>query len=144
MHPPIRHERASARRAVHRLATPLAIMVAASTSAGAEARTDDHPTRTLAPVIVTAPMQDRPLTVVTDPKAPRQPVPASDGADLLKSIPGFSVIRKGGSNGDPVLRGMSGSRLGLLIDGGQIGGGCPRGWIHPPPTSRPSCTTASP
>ncbi len=86
----------------------------------------DAPSTTqLAPVVVTAPMQDSPLTVVTDPKAPRQPVPASDGADLLKSIPGFSVIRKGGSNGDPVLRGMSGSRLGILMDGGQIAGGCP-------------------
>ena len=76
-------------------------------------------------IVVTAPMQESPLTVVTDPKAPRQPVPASDGADFLKSIPGFSTIRKGGSNGDPMLRGMAGSRLNLLVDGGQIGGGCP-------------------
>lgn len=82
-------------------------------------------TTTLTPIVVTAPMQTSPLTVVTDPKAPRQPVPASDGADFLKSIPGFSSIRKGGSNSDPVLRGMAGSRLNLLIDGGQIGGGCP-------------------
>ncbi|SFS16487.1 iron complex outermembrane recepter protein [Dyella sp. OK004] len=88
------------------------------------ARAEDD-TETLPPVVVTAPMQTSPLTVVTNPKAPRQPVPASDGADFLKSIPGFSSIRKGGSNGDPVLRGMAGSRLNLLIDGGQIGGGCP-------------------
>ena len=93
--------------------------------AGPSLATDALPATELAPVVVTAPMQDRPLTVVTDPKAPRQPVPASDGADLLKNIPGFSVIRKGGSNGDPVLRGMSGSRLGILMDGGQIAGGCP-------------------
>ncbi len=86
---------------------------------------DAVPAKTLAPVVVTAPMQDMPLTVVTDPKAPRQPVPASDGADFLKSIPGFSTIRKGGSNGDPVLRGMAGSRLNILINGGQVGGGCP-------------------
>ena len=86
---------------------------------------DDDTPQTFAPVIVTAPMQQTPLTVVTDPKAPRQPVPASDGADFLKSIPGFSTIRKGGSNGDPVLRGMSGSRLNILVDGGQIAGGCP-------------------
>ncbi len=79
----------------------------------------------LEPIVVTAPMQDTPLTVITDPKAPRQPLPASDGADFLKSIPGFSTIRKGGSNGDPVLRGMIGSRLDVLVDGGQIGGGCP-------------------
>lgn len=78
-----------------------------------------------APIVVTAVMQDGPLTVTTSPKAPRQPVPASDGADFLKTIPGFAVIRKGGSNGDPMLRGMAGSRLNILVDGGQIGGGCP-------------------
>jgi iron complex outermembrane receptor protein len=89
------------------------------------ARADEDGIEKLDPIVVTAPMQTSPLTVVTDPKAPRQPVPASDGADFLKSIPGFSSIRKGGSNGDPVLRGMAGSRLNVLIDGGQIGGGCP-------------------
>jgi len=82
-------------------------------------------TQLFAPIVVTAVMQDSPLTVTTNPKAPRQPVPASDGADFLKTIPGFAVIRKGGSNGDPVLRGMAGSRLNILVDGGQIGGGCP-------------------
>ncbi|SFN10487.1 TonB-dependent copper receptor [Dokdonella immobilis] len=79
----------------------------------------------LASVVVTGVAEDAPLTVVTAPKAPRQPVPASDGADLLKSIPGFATIRKGGSNGDPVLRGMAGSRLNIVVDGGGIAGGCP-------------------
>jgi iron complex outermembrane receptor protein len=65
-----------------------------------------------------------PLKVETNPKAPRQPVPAHDGADYLKSIPGFSVIRKGGTDGDPVLRGMAGSRLNILVDGQSILGGC--------------------
>ena len=91
----------------------------------AAANPTDVVSQTLAPVVVTAPAPSGPLTVVTDPKAPYQPVPASDGADFLKSIPGFSVIRKGGSNGDPLLRGMAGSRLNVLVDGGQIGGGCP-------------------
>lgn len=123
-HALLRGGRASARlRQIHRL-RPLGALVATALAAPAFAG-DTTPTRQMAPIIVTAPMQDSPLTVVTDPKAPRQPVPASDGADLLKSIPGFSVIRKGGSNGDPVLRGMSGSRLGIQIDGGLIGGGCP-------------------
>lgn len=88
------------------------------------AAAEDQKTTTLAEVIVTAPRMDEPLTVVTDPKAPRQPVPAHDGADYLKSIPGFSVIRKGGTDGDPVLRGMAGSRLNILLDGEQILGGC--------------------
>src|SRR5690606_2018596 len=67
-----------------------------------------------------------PLTLETDPKAPRQPLPAQDGADYLKTIPGFSVIRKGGTSGDPLLRGMAGSRLSLLLDGDHILGGCGR------------------
>ncbi len=37
-------------------------------------------------VVVTAPAMSEPLTVVTDPKAPRQPVPAYDGADYLKTL----------------------------------------------------------
>ncbi|NNE39244.1 MAG: TonB-dependent receptor plug domain-containing protein, partial [Gammaproteobacteria bacterium] len=64
------------------------------------------------------------LVVDTDPKAPRQPLPAHDGADYLKTIPGFSVIRKGGTDGDPVFRGMAGSRLSMLVDGENILGGC--------------------
>jgi iron complex outermembrane receptor protein len=62
--------------------------------------------------------------VATSTHTPRQPVPASDGADLLKTIPGFSMLRSGGSNGDPVLRGMFGSRLNVLTDGASIQGGC--------------------
>lgn len=103
-----------------------AVLVASTAACTAASATHAADTpQTLPPVVVTAPMQTDPLTVVTDPKAPRQPVPASDGADFLKSIPGFSTIRKGGSNGDPLLRGMAGSRLNIQIDGGQIGGGCP-------------------
>jgi iron complex outermembrane receptor protein len=87
----------------------------------------------LSEVVVTAPQMSTPLTVVTDPKAPRQPVPAHDGADYLKTIPGFSVIRKGGADGDPVLRGMAGSRLNITADGQTILGGC--GSRMDPPTA---------
>ena len=73
--------------------------------------------RTETVVVVTAPAMSKPLVVETDPRAPRQPIPASDGADYLKAIPGFSIIRKGGTDGDPVLRGMAGSRLPVLLDG---------------------------
>jgi iron complex outermembrane receptor protein len=92
-----------------------------------------HAEQVLSPVVVTAPTTTAPLTVETDPKAPRQPIPAHDGADFLKSIPGFSVIRKGGTDGDPVLRGFSGSRLGILIDGQEVYGGC--GSRMDPPTA---------
>ena len=76
---------------------------------------------------------ERPLLVETDPRTPRQPMPAHDGADYLKTIPGFAVIRKGGTDGDPVLRGMAGSRLGVLLDGENVLGGC--GSRMDPPTA---------
>ncbi len=84
-------------------------------------------------VVVTAPAMEQPLVVKTDPRQPRQPVPAHDGADYLKTIPGFSAIRKGGTDGDPVFRGMAGSRLNILLDGEQILGGC--GSRMDPPTA---------
>lgn len=85
----------------------------------------DEPSRSsVEEVVVTGVRMNEPLNLSTDPKAPRQPLPAADGADYLKTIPGFSVIRKGGSDGDPVLRGMAGSRLSMLVDGEMILGGC--------------------
>lgn len=50
---------------------------------------------------------------------------------FLKAVPGMSVIRKGGTDGDPVFRGMSGLRLGVLLDGQEIYGGC-SGRMDPP------------
>src|SRR5690554_4110113 len=84
-------------------------------------------------LVVTAPGMSETLKVTTDPKAPRQPIPASDGAELLKNIPGFSVIRKGGTDGDPMFRGMAASRLSILLDGETILGGC--GSRMDPPTA---------
>ena len=65
------------------------------------------------------------LTFETDPRLPRQPVPASDGSDYLRTIPGFNAVRNGGTNSDPVLRGMFGSRLNLLAGEGATHGACP-------------------
>ncbi|MCO7570449.1 TonB-dependent copper receptor [Pseudomonas chlororaphis] len=79
----------------------------------------------LSPMVITAVAPSSPLTVVTNPKDPRQPVPASDGGDYLKTIPGFALVRNGGTNGDPVLRGMFGSRLNILTNGGMMLGACP-------------------
>ncbi len=79
----------------------------------------------LSPTVITAIAPSSPLTIVTNPKDPRQPVPASDGGDYLKTIPGFALVRNGGTNGDPVLRGMFGSRLNILTNGGQLLGACP-------------------
>lgn len=75
-------------------------------------------------VVVTANHMAEPLVIETDPRIPRQPLPAHDGADYLKTIPGFSVMRKGGSDGEPIFRGMAGSRLNILVDGQNVQGGC--------------------
>ncbi len=75
-------------------------------------------------MVITGVRMNQALTSETDPKIPRQPLPAHDGADYLKTIPGFSVIRKGGTGGDPLFRGMAGSRISFLQDGGLILGGC--------------------
>lgn len=90
-------------------------------------------TRLLGEVVVTAPRMAEPLTVTLDPRAPQQPVPANDGAAFLKNIPGFDMIRKGGTDGDPVLRGLAGSRLNVLLDGADFHGGC--GMRMDPPTA---------
>lgn len=88
-------------------------------------------------VVVTAPMMSDPFTVITDPKAPRQPIPAADGGSYLKNIPGFAVSRKGGTDGDPALRGLGGSRLNITSDGSTLMGGCsnrmdpPTAYIYP-------------
>jgi len=80
-----------ARRA--RVLVSLPASLALATGAAAATALDE--------IVVTASRMHAPLTVVTDPKAPRQPLPAHDGADYLKTIPGFSVIRKGGTDGRP-------------------------------------------
>jgi len=102
-----------------------------------------HAAQTLDEIVVTASRMHAPLLVVTDPKAPRQPLPAHDGADYLKTIPGFAVIRKGGTDGDPVFRGMAASRVNVLLDGEQLLGGC--GMRMDPPTAYvfPKRTTGS-
>ena len=75
-------------------------------------------------VVVTAAPMSQPLVVEVDPKIPRQPLPAHDGADYLKTIPGFAVMRKGGTDGEAIFRGMAGSRLNILVDDQNIVGGC--------------------
>src|SRR5690606_4896567 len=85
----------------------------------------DHAHHELTPTVITGVAPAASVTVATDPKIPRQPVPASDAGDYLQTIPGFSAVRGGGSNADPVFRGMFGSRLNLLSNGGVMLGACP-------------------
>ncbi|QDW67815.1 TonB-dependent copper receptor [Luteimonas granuli] len=106
------------------LASPAAFAVEAAEDA-AHIHADATRTVDFDALVVTAAAPVSALTWETSPKLPRQPVPASDGADYLKTIPGFSAVRNGGSNGDPVLRGMFGSRLNLLTNDGAMPGACP-------------------
>jgi iron complex outermembrane recepter protein len=84
-------------------------------------------------VVVTTPPMTDPYTIVTSPRQPRLPLPAHDGGSYLKSIPGFSLSRKGGTSGDPQLRGLGGSRLNILVDDATLLGGC--GGRMDPPTA---------
>lgn len=106
-----------------------ALLLPVSLVALAAERAQDAPI--LDALVVTASKPSSPLTWTTDPKLPRQPVPASDGADYLKTVPGFAAIRNGGTNGDPVLRGMFGSRLNVLSNDGVLIGACPARMDNP-------------
>src|SRR5690554_2199150 len=111
---------------LRRRALPVAMLALLAGSAlGDEHRHHGTAQLELPPRVITQVLQETPLTITANPKEARQPIPASDGADYLKTIPGFSAVRGGGSNSDPVLRGMFGSRLKLLTDGGEMLGACP-------------------
>ena len=111
---------------------PLAAAIAVACASGvvmAETSTDAlaKEVHTLAPIVVTAQQGNdaNGLIVRADPKQPIQPVPATDGADYLQSIMGFSAIKNGGTNGDVTFRGMFGSRIKILADGTENLGACP-------------------
>ncbi len=122
-----------ARRPFALAAAAIPVWLAAATNATAAPAGSPAAADELETVIVTAPRMSAPLLVVMDPRQPHQPLPAHDGADYLKAVPGFSVIRKGGTDGDPVFRGMAASRVNILIDGQQVLGGC--GMRMDPPTA---------
>ena len=107
---------------------PLAAAICvACYSASAFAEQQMATVQTLAPIVVTAHQGNdaNGLIVHADPKQPIQPIPASDGADYLQSIMGFSSIKNGGTNGDVTFRGMFGSRIKILADGSENLGACP-------------------
>lgn len=84
-------------------------------------------------IVITSDRMLTPVKVSTDPKKPRLPLPAYDGAGYLKTIPGFNVGRKGGAGGDPALRGMGGSRISIVDDSQHVYGTC--GGRMDPPTA---------
>ncbi|MBP7547587.1 MAG: TonB-dependent copper receptor [Corallincola sp.] len=118
--------------------SPLCLVVAALFSAAATAAEpaqadEDADSVPVEVIVITGEHPVAPLVVETDPKQPRQPLPAADGGDYLKTIPGFNLIRKGGTSGDPLFRGMAGSRLTILAEDQLVLGGC--GNRMDPPTA---------
>ena len=114
------------------LSLALPALLASTAQATTTTRPHQHARAdTLDRVVVTARAPSAALTWQTDPRLPRQPVPASDGADYLKTVPGFAAIRNGGTNGDAVLRGLFGSRLGIVANNGALAGACPSRMDNP-------------
>lgn len=110
------------------LLQPLTVaIITALSSATVFAQEQKIQMASLAPIVVTAQSADADngLIIHADPKQPIQPVPATDGADYLKSIMGFNAIKNGGTNGDVTFRGMFGSRIKILTDGTENLGACP-------------------
>ncbi|WP_241571950.1 TonB-dependent copper receptor [Rosenbergiella nectarea] len=107
----------------HSTLSPITLAVLVAYSQQVAAASSPEQAENLSTIIVSAPINS-PLEVISSPKTPRQPLPASDGSDYLKTIPGFAQIRNGGTNGDPVFRGMFGSRLRMLMNDSEMLGAC--------------------
>ena len=107
---------------------PLVAAIAVACTSGVVFADEAKVLHTLAPIVVTsaAGNEANGLIVSADPKQPIQPIPATDGADYLQSIVGFSAVNSGaGTNGDVTFRGMFGSRIKILTDGTENLGACP-------------------
>ena len=107
---------------------PLAAAICVACYSSMVLANEAMPVQTMAPIVVTSATGNdaNGLIVRADPKQPIQPIPASDGADYLQSIVGFSSVNSGaGTNGDVTFRGMFGSRIKILTDGTENLGACP-------------------
>lgn len=107
---------------------PLAATICVACYSSMVLANEAMPVQTMAPIVVTSATGNdaNGLIVRADPKQPIQPIPASDGADYLQSIVGFSSVNSGaGTNGDVTFRGMFGSRIKILTDGTENLGACP-------------------
>ena len=107
---------------------PLAAAICVACYSSMVLANEAMPVQTMAPIVVTSTAGNdaNGLIVRADPKQPIQPVPATDGADYLQSIVGFSSVNSGaGTNGDVTFRGMFGSRIKILTDGTENLGACP-------------------
>ena len=107
---------------------PLAAAIGVALFSPVVLANESMPVQTMAPIVVTSTAGNdaNGLIVRANPKQPIQPIPATDGADYLQSIVGFSSVNSGaGTNGDVTFRGMFGSRIKILTDGTENLGACP-------------------
>ncbi|WP_445400856.1 TonB-dependent copper receptor [Zobellella sp. An-6] len=118
----------------HHYLFPLALPLLTLNSAQGQDVAEDQPSlSTATSIIVTASPLVSPNLLSLDPQSPVQPIPAADGAGLLKTVPNMSITRKGGMAGDPLFRGLGGSRLAITSDNSYVLGGC--GGRMDPPTA---------
>jgi len=83
----------------------------------------------LPPIEVTADQ----LAPAMTPVDPHAVAPLRESSDFLRDITGVSGSRKGGHGTDPSIRGLTETRLNILLDGAYVHGGCPS--RMDPPTS---------
>jgi iron complex outermembrane receptor protein len=83
-----------------------------------------NPVSRLAPVVVVGHHMPAAEGVVLTP-APETRLRVSDSAALLQSVPGAAVVRNGPLTGIVQLRGLSGDRVRVLVDGVTITPACP-------------------
>ncbi|MEZ5365395.1 MAG: TonB-dependent receptor plug domain-containing protein [Bryobacterales bacterium] len=58
-----------------------------------------------------------PVATVTETEAELAEKPSTDLVDNLSSIPGVNIIRRGGTNFDPVLFGLRETQIAMVVDG---------------------------
>jgi len=59
-----------------------------------------------------------------NPRDPTRSIHGTDGASILQGVPNLSLSRKGQQSGDPVFRGLGGSRLAITANDQTLYGGC--------------------
>jgi iron complex outermembrane receptor protein len=114
----------------NKLALAIGLLLGAGSGYAAES------SNTLKIVVEATPINEplnEPEGRVTTPPHTVQHSPAAETGELLRNLTGVSGVRMGGHGIDPVIPGLSQTRLNVLLDGAYMHGGCPN--RMDPPTS---------
>lgn len=122
----------TARRAVLRAGTALAVICAAIPSHAANDAEVEEPKLLTPELLISAPL-DGLVSEKVDAKALEGP-PARDVGELLGRLRGVSAGRQGGHGSDISIRGMSEDRVAIINDGAYVFGACPNR-MDPPSSS---------